>query len=77
MIIVDLCKQQALDVGPKAAHQINFNGNLDQAGNTAIFSLLKKQKKPFWIFHQELWEHLKCVCFNIKWHNIYFECKTF
>ena len=54
MIIVDLCKQQALDVDPKATHQINFNGNLDQAGNTAIFSLLKKQKKPFWIFHQEL-----------------------
>ena len=46
-ITVDLSKQQALDADPKANQQINFTGNLDQAGNTTAFSFLKKQKKPF------------------------------
>ena len=36
MIAVDLCKQQALDVDPKAIQQINFTGNLERAGNTRI-----------------------------------------
>ena len=29
MISIDLSKQQALDVNPKAIQQINFTGNLD------------------------------------------------
>ena len=33
MIEVDLSKQQALDVDPRANHQINFTSNLDRAGN--------------------------------------------
>ena len=37
-----------------AVNQINFTANLDQTGKTAkITSLLKKQKKPFNIFHRE------------------------
>ena len=36
MIAVDLSKQQALDVDPKAIRQINFTANLERAGNTRI-----------------------------------------
>ena len=54
MIVVDLSKQQALDADPKAIQQINFTANLDRAGNTRIYSFLKKQKKLFWTFHKEL-----------------------
>ena len=44
---IDLSKQEALDADPKAIQQINFTANLDRAVNTTMFSLLKKQKKPF------------------------------
>ena len=37
MITVDLSKQQALDAEQKAIQQINFTGNLEQAGNTTMF----------------------------------------
>ena len=47
LIVIDLSKQQKLDADPKAIQQINFTGNLDQAGITKRFSLLKKQKKQF------------------------------
>ena len=47
MIVIDLSKQKALDVDTKAIQQINFTGNLDQAGEIETFSLLKKQKKLF------------------------------
>ena len=53
MIAVDLSKQQALDTDPKAIQQINFTGNLDRPAGAAMFSLLKKQKKPFYISHKE------------------------
>ena len=33
MISIDLSKQQALDVDPKAIQQIIFTANLDRAGN--------------------------------------------
>ena len=45
MIAIDLSKQQAPDVDPKAIQQINFTGNLDRAEGAKGFSLLKKQKK--------------------------------
>ena len=35
-------KEQALDANPKAMQQINVTGNLDQAGNTAMFLFLRK-----------------------------------
>ena len=53
MIAVDLSKQQALDADPKAIQQINFTANLDRAGNTRVYFILKKQKKLFWTFHKE------------------------
>ena len=47
MIAVDLSKQQALDADPRAIQQINFTANLDRAGNTRVYFILKKQKKLF------------------------------
>ena len=35
-------KEQALDADPKSMQQINVTGNLDQAGNTAMFLFLRK-----------------------------------
>ena len=35
-------KEQALDADPKVMQQINVTGNLDQAGNTAMFLFLRK-----------------------------------
>ena len=49
MIAIHLSKQKALDADPKAKHQINFTGNVEEN----IFSLLKKQKKPFQIFKNQ------------------------
>ena len=43
MIIIDLSKQQALDVDPKTIQSISFIGNLEN--NATIFSFLKQ--KPF------------------------------
>ena len=37
IIVIDLSKQQALDIYPKAMQQINLTGNLDWAGNTMFF----------------------------------------
>ena len=48
MIAIDLNKQPALDTDPRAKQQINFSENLARDPNvdTALISLLKKQKKP-------------------------------
>ena len=54
MIAIDLSKQQALDADPRTIQQINITVNLDRAGNTTMFFLLKKQKKLFWTFRKEL-----------------------
>ena len=45
MIVTDLSKQQLL--------QINYTRNLDWVESATMFSLLKKPKKMFWIFHKE------------------------
>ena len=42
MVAVDLSKQQALDVDPKAIQQCNFKANLDRAGRIRFLSFLKK-----------------------------------
>ena len=52
MVVIDLSKQQALDVDPKATQQINFTGNLNWVQNVndntaGFFSLLKKRREPF------------------------------
>ena len=47
MIAIDFKKKQALDADPKLIQQINFTGNQYRAEGATMFSLLKKQKKPF------------------------------
>ena len=42
---VDLSKQQALDADPRAIQQINFTVNLDRAGNTTMFFIIKEAKE--------------------------------
>ena len=46
LIAIDLNKQQKLDADSKAIQKINFTGNQQS------FSILKKQKKLFYIFSQ-------------------------
>ena len=45
MIEKDLGEQEELDADPKAIEQINFTGNLDSAGNTAIFFILLEARE--------------------------------
>ena len=45
MIAIDLSKQQALDVDPKAMQKTNFTGNTDQAENTSIFFIIEEAKE--------------------------------
>ena len=45
MIAINLSKQQALDVDPRAIQQINFTANLDRAGNTRIYLILEEAKE--------------------------------
>ena len=52
MIAVDLRKQQALDAEPKIIQQINFAPNLDRAGNTRIYFILKETKETVIDFSQ-------------------------
>ena len=52
MISVDLSKQHALDADPRAMQQINFTGNLDRAGNTRVYFILKEAKETILDFSQ-------------------------
>ena len=40
MIATDLSKQQVLYADPRAIQQINFTGNLDQEGQTAMYFII-------------------------------------
>ena len=52
MIAVDLSKQQALDVDPRAIQQINFTANLDRAGNASVYFILEEAKQTILDFSQ-------------------------
>ena len=52
MIAIDLSKQRALDFDPKAIQQTNFTGNLDRAGNTRVYFILKEVKETVLDFSQ-------------------------
>ena len=56
MIAIDLSKQQALDVDPKAIQQINFTANLDRArrNKNVFYSWRVKKKNCFGTFYKEL-----------------------
>ena len=80
MIAVDLSKQQVLDADPKAIQQINFTANLDTAGNTRIYFILKESKETVLDFSQGTLKVLRMqfywniflndlIFINIKWHN--------
>ena len=53
MIAVDLRKQKALDIDPKAIQQINFTANLDRAGNTRFYFIPEEEKEIVFEFSQE------------------------
>ena len=53
MIAIDLSKQQALDAGPKTIQQIDFTANLDRAGNTRFYFILKEAKETVFEFSQQ------------------------
>ena len=52
MIVIALSKQQALDADPKAIQQINFNANLDRAGDTRMIFILEEAKETVLDFSQ-------------------------
>ena len=52
MIAIDLSKQQALDVDPKAIQQINFTRNLDRYKNAAMFFIIEEATKTILDFSQ-------------------------
>ena len=52
MFALDLSKQQALDVDPRAIQQINFTANIDRAGNTTMFFIVEEAKETVLDFSQ-------------------------
>ena len=52
MIAIDLSKQQALDVDPRAIQQINFTASLDRNGNTTMFFIIEETKETVVNFSQ-------------------------
>ena len=42
---MDLIKQQALDVDPKAIQQMNFPANLNRAENPTMFLIIEEVKE--------------------------------
>ena len=49
---IDLSKQQVLDDNPKAREQINFTGNLDLGGQTAMQFIIEEVKETVLGFSQ-------------------------
>ena len=52
LIAIDLSKQQALDADPRTIQKINFTANLDRAGNTRVYFILKEAKETILEFSQ-------------------------
>ena len=52
LIAIDLGKQKALDADPKPIQKINFTGNLDRGGQTAMFFIIKEAKETILDFSQ-------------------------
>ena len=52
MVAVDLSKQQEIDAHPKGIQQINFMANLEGAGNTRFYFILKEPKGTVFEFSQ-------------------------
>ena len=71
MIAIDLRKEQALDVDPKAIQWVNVTGNLDQNVRAIIIEEVNEFISDFF---KELWDWCKfiLVLYNIKikWCNM-------
>ena len=52
MIAIDLSKQQALDVDPRAIQKINFTTNLDRVENATMFFIIEEAKETVLDFSQ-------------------------
>ena len=52
MIAINLSNQQALDADPKAIQPINFTGNLDRVGQTAMFFIIEEANQTVLDFSQ-------------------------
>ena len=52
IIMIDLSKQQVLDVDPRAIQQINFTANLDRAGDPTMFLIIEEAKETVLDFSQ-------------------------
>ena len=52
MIAIDLSKQQGLDADPEATQQINFTGNLERRGQTAMYFIIEETKETILDFSQ-------------------------
>ena len=64
MIELDLSKQQVLDADPRKIQQINFTANLDRAGNTAMFFIIKQEKETIFEFLQGTVRILQILILN-------------
>ena len=58
MIAIDLSKQQALGVDPRAIQQAKFSATLDRAGNSRIYFILEEAREFFLEFSQETVKNL-------------------
>ena len=61
VIAIAFSKEQALDVDPKAIQQINFTGNLEWGGQTAMFFIIEEAKETILDF--EPWKYYSFVLF--------------
>ena len=53
ILAIDLSKQQALDIDPRAIQQINVTANLDRADNARIYFILEESKETKLDFAQD------------------------
>ena len=67
IIVIDLSKQQALDVDLKAIQQINFTANLDIAGNTRNYFTLEEVKETILDFSQGNAQVVKSYRIQFQW----------
>ena len=65
MIAIDLSKQQALDADPRAFQQINFTANLNRAGNTTTFFIIKEANETVSNFSQGTVKVLQ-MCYRVQ-----------
>ena len=73
MIAIDLSKQQALDVDPRAIQQINFTANLDRDGNTRFYFILEEVKETVFEFSKGAVKFNECNFienFNFKQYKM-------